>query len=168
MEKLVAILTILGLAFIQNVSFSIVSRSRNRNNVRYHLIAAFFSNTIWFLTFRQLVKADMTFILFLPYCMGTMMGSVFGVKISMFFEKILGAAADGHLKSKFTVDTLAAYWDYRQSDIPRPMAPPLNFRRWLDAGKPKSQLYSDDELCLGCNKNPIAPGRNGSCVDCSH
>jgi hypothetical protein len=100
MEQWVAILTILGLAFIQNISFSIVSRSRNRNNVRYHLIAAFFSNTIWFLTFRQLVKADMTFLLFLPYCVGTMAGSVFGVKISMFIEKLLGAAADGHLKKQ--------------------------------------------------------------------
>ena len=94
-----AIVTILCLAFVQNVSFSIVSRSRNRDDMRYHMIAAFFSNSIWFLTFRELVRADMNFILFIPYCTGTMVGSVLGVRISMFIEKLLGASADGHLKN---------------------------------------------------------------------
>lgn len=99
MSKMVlGILTILCLAFVQNVSFSIVSRSRNRNNIRYHVIAASFSNGIWFLTFRQLILADMSFILFIPYCVGTVVGSVFGVKLSMFIEKLLGASADGHLQ----------------------------------------------------------------------
>ncbi len=91
-------LIILALAFIQNISFSIVSRSRNRDNVKYHLIAATFSNTIWFLTFRELVKADMNFILFLPYVLGTVLGSCFGVKISMRIERFLGASAESHLK----------------------------------------------------------------------
>ncbi len=90
-------LTILALAFVQNISFSIVSRSRNRDNVKYHLIAATFSNTIWFLTFRELVKADMNFVLFLPYVLGTVLGSCFGVKISMRIEKFLGASAENHL-----------------------------------------------------------------------
>ena len=97
---LLPILTILGLAFVQNVSFSIVSRSRNRDNIRYHIIAATFSNSIWFLTFRQLVLADMSFMLFIPYCLGTVAGSVFGVKISMLIEKLLGASADAHLDKK--------------------------------------------------------------------
>lgn len=88
---------ILMLAFIQNISFSIVSRSRNRDNVKYHLFAATFSNTIWFLTFRQLVKSDMNFTLFLPYVLGTVLGSCFGVKISMWIEKILGASTENHL-----------------------------------------------------------------------
>ena len=93
-----AVLTILVLAFVQNVSFSIVSRSRNRDNIRYHIIAATFSNSIWFLTFRQLVLADMSLILFIPYCLGTVAGSVYGVKLSMWIEKMLGASADAHLK----------------------------------------------------------------------
>lgn len=95
---IIAMLTILGLAFAQNVSFSIVSRSRNRDNIKYHILAATASNSIWFLTFRQLVLADMSFVLFLPYCLGTVAGSVFGVKVSMFIEKVLGATADGHMK----------------------------------------------------------------------
>lgn len=99
-KEVIAIATILGLAFVQNISFSIVSRSRNRDNIRYHVIAATFSNSIWFLTFRQLVLADMNFILFMPYCLGTVAGSVYGVKISMWIEKVLGASADAHLGAK--------------------------------------------------------------------
>ena len=86
------------LAFVQNVSFSVVSRSRNRNNMRYHVIAACFSNGLWFLTFRELVLADMTIYLILPYIVGTVCGSVFGAKLSMFIEKLIGAEADGHIK----------------------------------------------------------------------
>jgi len=97
---LIEILTILILSFIQNVSFSIVSRSRNRNSIKYHLVAATFSNTIWFLTFRQLVKANMNLMLFLPYTLGTVIGSVCGVKISMLFERLLGAYSDDHLKGE--------------------------------------------------------------------
>jgi uncharacterized membrane protein YfcA len=91
------VLVILALAFVQNVSFTLVSRSRNRSNMKYHMIAASFSNGIWFLTFRQLVRSDMNFILFIPYVVGTVVGSVCGVKVSMLIEKILGASADGHL-----------------------------------------------------------------------
>jgi hypothetical protein len=103
MESFIAILTIFVLAYVQNVSFSVVSRSRNRNNMKYHLIAAFFSNSIWFLTFRQLVKADMTLTLFLPYCAGTMLGSLSGVWVSMRVERLLGAGADTHLKKTSSV-----------------------------------------------------------------
>jgi len=89
---------ILLLAFVQNVSFSIVSRSRNRSSVNYHIIASLFSNTLWFLTFRELVTANMDWFLFIPYTLGTVVGSVFGVKISMKIEKWLGAESDKHLK----------------------------------------------------------------------
>jgi len=97
MDILLAGLTILALAFAQNVSFSVVSRSRNRNNLTYHLIAATASNAVWFLTFRQLVLSDMSFALFPFYCVGTVFGSLFGVKVSMRIERWLGAEADGHL-----------------------------------------------------------------------
>jgi len=88
------------LAFIQNVSFSIVSRSRNRDNVTYHLFAATASNLVWYLTFRYLVMADMSWALLPGYLIGTVSGSLFGVKVAMRIEKMLGATADGHLKSK--------------------------------------------------------------------
>jgi uncharacterized membrane protein YfcA len=92
------LITMFFLALAQNISFSVVSRSRNRDNMSYHMVAAFFSNTIWFLTFRQLVRADMNVTLFIPYCAGTMLGSVVGVKVSMLIERLLDATADGHLK----------------------------------------------------------------------
>lgn len=98
METVYIILKILALSFVQNVSFSIVSRSRNRNNQAYHMTAAFFSNTIWFLTFRVLVRGDMNIILFIPYVIGTMIGSLYGVKFAMKIETLLGATADGHIK----------------------------------------------------------------------
>lgn len=97
---LVAWLTLMVLAFAQNTSFTLVSRSRNRNNLKYHLIAAFFSNAMWYLTFRNLVTQNMTLALFVPYTIGTMSGSVFGQTISMRIEKLLGATSDGHLEVK--------------------------------------------------------------------
>lgn len=92
------LLKILVLAFIQNISFTIVSRSRNRDNKKYHMIASLFSNSIWFLTFRELIQGDMNLILFVPYVIGTIVGSTYGMMISMKIEKWLGASADEHLK----------------------------------------------------------------------
>lgn len=97
---------LLGLSYLQNVSFSIVSRSRNRNNIKFHLLAAFFSNSIWFLTFRELVLRDMNLMLFPWYCAGTMLGSVTGVKVSMLIEKWLGAMSDDHIKQKVDIQKL--------------------------------------------------------------
>lgn len=93
-------LYVLVLAFVQNVSFSILYRSRNRDNATYHCVAAIFANGLWFLTFRQLVLADMDFLLFMPYTLGTVAGSIVGVKISMIVEAWLGAASDSHLNGK--------------------------------------------------------------------
>lgn len=91
-------LYILGLAFAQNVAFLLVSRSRNRDNTSYHILAACGSNVVWFLTFRELILADMSFGLLVPYTIGTVSGSVLGVKIAMRIERWLGAASDSHLK----------------------------------------------------------------------
>jgi hypothetical protein len=94
---ILAALSIMLLAFTQNISFSVVSRSRNRNSLKYHLIAAVFSNGVWYLTFRQLVLSDMTFGLFIPYTIGSVAGSLVGQKLSMLIEKWIGATSDGHL-----------------------------------------------------------------------
>lgn len=91
---------ILILAFIQNISFTIVSRSRNRSSKSYHIVASIFSNSIWFLTFRELIIGEMNWLLFIPYVVGTVIGSVFGMTISMRIERWLGAESDKHLKNK--------------------------------------------------------------------
>lgn len=93
-QTIAALIWLFVLSFIQNVSFSVVSRSRNRNNMTYHMIASVFSNGIWFLTFRELVRADMTFIFFVPYTIGTVLGSISGAKVSMWIERQIGAVAD--------------------------------------------------------------------------
>lgn len=95
---LIPTISLIGLAFVQNTSFSMVSRSRNRDNMNYHAIASLLSNTLWFLTMRELFKQDLDIFLFSPYALGTIAGSIFGAKFSMRIEKLLGASADGHLK----------------------------------------------------------------------
>lgn len=86
---MLAFITLFALAYIQSVSFSIVSRSRNRDSARYHIIASVFSNSIWFLTFRELVLSDMSLMLFPFYCVGTVAGSQSGVYVSKIIERWL-------------------------------------------------------------------------------
>lgn len=93
-------LTVCALSFGQNITFTLVSRSRNRDNLSYHLVASLLSNGVWFLTFRQLVISDMTFTLFIPYTVGTVSGSLTGQKIAMVIESWLGIKSDSHLKEK--------------------------------------------------------------------
>jgi uncharacterized membrane protein YfcA len=84
-------LWLLILAYVQNVSFAIVSRARNRDHFGYHAIAAVFSNVTWYVTFRELVVADMSWWLLIPYTAGTVAGSLTGSRVSMVFERLLGA-----------------------------------------------------------------------------
>lgn len=91
-------LILLIIAIIQNISFTMVSRSRNRDNKTYHIIASIFSNGIYFLVFKIMMKDNFAIELIIPYVAGTVTGSVLGMKVSMIIEKIIGASADGHLK----------------------------------------------------------------------
>jgi putative flippase GtrA len=91
----IAIVVMMLMAFAQNVSFSIVSRSRNRNSKTYHFVAAIFSNGVWFATLRYLAIAhNMDWLLMIPYTTGTVLGSVTGQAISMWIEKKLGIGVD--------------------------------------------------------------------------
>ena len=85
------ILTIILLAYIQNISFSMVSRARNRNNQTYHALAAVMSNFVWFATFRLLFIEDMSWVLLVPYTFGTVAGSLTGARVSMWIEAKIGA-----------------------------------------------------------------------------
>lgn len=93
-------LCILALSFVQNIAFSLTSRTRNRDNFAYHALAATGSNVVWFLTFRALITADMTLALLLPYTLGTVAGSLMGASISMRLEQWFGATSDGHLRER--------------------------------------------------------------------
>ncbi len=85
------ILIILVLAFMQNIAFTMVSRSRNRDNMTYHSICSVFSNGLWFMTMHYLVVTDLSYTLIVPYIVGTVSGSVFGAKLSMKIEELIGA-----------------------------------------------------------------------------
>jgi len=93
------ILIMMGLAIGQNISFSLVSRARSRNNIPYHAIASIFSNGVWYLTFRHLKKANMPPSYVIPYVCGTIVGSLIGVGLSMKIEEKLNATSDDHVKS---------------------------------------------------------------------
>lgn len=88
--------TIGALAFIQNVAFTLNSRSRNRDNLKYHTITAILSNGLFFLTFRELILAEMSWLLFVPYIIGTVSGSLFGAQVAFRVERLIGARADAH------------------------------------------------------------------------
>jgi uncharacterized membrane protein YfcA len=78
-------------AFFQTTSFSLVSRARNRNHMGYHAAASVLSNGLWFATMGILVTHDMSWVLAVPYIAGTVLGSLFGAKLSMKIEELLGA-----------------------------------------------------------------------------
>lgn len=78
-------------AFVQTMAFSLVSRARNRDHMGYHAVASVMSNGIFYLTFRELVLADMSWTLFIPYLIGTVTGSLYGARVAMKIEQLLGA-----------------------------------------------------------------------------
>ena len=88
---MISYLVVLALGFIQNVAFTMVSRSRNRDHMTYHATCAVFSNLIWFLTMRELVLGELSLMLLVPYVIGTVSGSLSGAFISMRIEKLIGA-----------------------------------------------------------------------------
>lgn len=79
------------LSLVQNISFTMASRSRNRSSMTYHAICAVFANALWFVTTQQLVMNDLGWSLFLPYVLGTVAGSLVGGKVSMLIEERIGA-----------------------------------------------------------------------------
>jgi len=46
------------------------------------------------MTMRELVLADLTIYLIIPYVTGTVAGSLFGAKLSIKIEKAIGAKSD--------------------------------------------------------------------------
>lgn len=83
-----------GIAFIQNMAFTWVSRSRQSGNPSKHAIAAIFSNSIWFvcnffILFPEILRAVAEgtiwdrVILMVIYVAATVLGSVTMMKINL-------------------------------------------------------------------------------------
>ena len=85
-------LILLILAFVQTTSFSLVSRARNRDHMGYHAVASVMSNLVWFATFHQLaVVHEFGWAIAHWYIAGTVLGSLFGARVAMRIEKLIGA-----------------------------------------------------------------------------
>jgi len=70
------VLSVMGLAVLQNASFTLVSRARNSSSIAYHSVAAVLSNGIWLLMFRKLsMNLDQSWVL-AAYVGGSVLGSV--------------------------------------------------------------------------------------------
>ena len=76
------------LVLLQNASFTWVSHARNTNSLRYHAIAAIFSNGIWLLVIRQVVLNFNNLWLMITYLIAAVIGSLIMHYVSMnFLEK---------------------------------------------------------------------------------
>lgn len=76
MEVLLGLLKMVGLTILQNASFTWVSRARNSGSLRYHTIAAIFSNGIWLLVIREVVLNFSKWYMNVAYIVGAVTGSV--------------------------------------------------------------------------------------------
>ena len=99
MEYLVDGFTIMLLCALMGTMFSMVSRSRNRDNMTYHIFASAGAQTVYLLVLKQLIESSVEPAIMPFYIVGMVAGSVSGAKISMYVEKRLFAPADGHLAS---------------------------------------------------------------------
>lgn len=87
-------LALMVLAFVQNAAYSLQSRAGNRTSNLYHFIAAVFATTVFYVSLTYLIHLKVTLHVLLVYILGTMLGSVYGTKLSAFIERGIGAVAD--------------------------------------------------------------------------
>jgi hypothetical protein len=98
-QAILSSLVLIGICLIQNTFFSLASRSRNRSNKAYHALASVFSNGVWFLTMAYMItELDFEFWVVVPYVLGTVLGSLVGVSLSMKIEEFFNLGSDDHLK----------------------------------------------------------------------
>jgi len=73
---------------------TVVSRARQRGHMKYLEWASVFSNGIWFITLHILVVNRLPPHFFVPYIVGTAIGSLWGQAFSMWVEPRIGATMD--------------------------------------------------------------------------
>lgn len=82
------------LAILQNTAYSLQSRARMRSSNLYHAIAATLATSVFFATLTVLFREKVTMALLVPYTWGTLLGSLWGTKLSVWIEGKIGAVAD--------------------------------------------------------------------------
>lgn len=86
---------IFSISLILNILLAMMSRARNRNNITYHAILNFSSTAIWLMFMKKLMSSDNTILIISS--IGSVIGGIFGQKISMYFEKKILAKSDDHI-----------------------------------------------------------------------
>jgi hypothetical protein len=77
-----------GMTFLQNASFTLVSRARNSDSIAYHAGASVLSNGIWLLVIRNVVTHLDSTQMMVGYLIGAVAGSLAMHWVAMrFFEK---------------------------------------------------------------------------------
>lgn len=71
------ILMLFGSTFLQNASFTLVSRARNSKSLGFHAIASTLSNGIWLLVIRQVVQNLNSTLMMAVYLVASVLGAVF-------------------------------------------------------------------------------------------
>lgn len=105
MEQAINIAIVAALSYVQNVSYTLASRARNRSSRAYYIIASVFANLIWFFTLKLVVidygieqMSWELLLVLLSYIIGNVLGSLTGMWSSEKIERWLGASTDDHLK----------------------------------------------------------------------
>lgn len=87
---------VMVLAYVQNATYGLQSRSANRNSNAYHAIAALAANAVFFMNRNLLVNhLEVPMILLSAYVFFTMLGTLNGNSISIRIESFLGLSAEG-------------------------------------------------------------------------
>ena len=86
------------LVVFQAMSFTFISRARNRNHVGLAMFASLFSNTAWILVFREIVMNVHDFWIYPTYIVAMALGTWIQMKLSMRIEARLKSKSDAWRK----------------------------------------------------------------------
>lgn len=83
------------LVVFQSMTFTFISRARNRNHLKLATIASVFSNVTWIVVFRHIVLNLNDVWMYVVYVGAMTVGTLIQMKISMWIEKLFKCKADG-------------------------------------------------------------------------
>ena len=95
----IAAISILGLSFLNTGIHTFVRRSRNVGHTLFHNSGLLLQGLNFFLLFRFLAAEDMSWIFFLPFATGGILGGLLAHKFTMLAEERIKADPDSHLNS---------------------------------------------------------------------
>ncbi len=120
---------VMFLAYAQNTTYGLQSRSANRNSNAYHAIAALAANGVFFLNRNLLVVREVPMALLAAYVLFTIMGTLNGNTISMKIEQALGLSAEGAAGKPQLMElwpTIAALLAVLALELVKPILPPAS------------------------------------------